>query len=91
MVTANRCDITEFTGTIGLPLPSTEIGIFDDDGKPVPLGTSGEIGVRGPQVMAGYWLRDETAKVMTADGYFKSGDIIDTHIVGGKIVDRLKI
>ncbi len=92
VVTANRCDITEFTGTIGLPLPSTEIGIFDDDGKPVPLGTSGEIGVRGPQVMAGYWLRDdETAKSMTEDGFFKTGDIGIMDERGyTRIVDRKK-
>lgn len=92
VVTANRCDITEFTGTIGLPLPSTEIGIFDDNGKPVPLGTSGEIGVRGPQVMAGYWQRDdETAKSMTEDGFFKTGDIGIMDDRGyTRIVDRKK-
>ena len=92
VVTANRCDITEFTGTIGLPLPSTEIGIFDDDGKAVPLGTSGEIGVRGPQVMAGYWQRDdETAKSMTEDGFFKTGDIGIMDERGyTRIVDRKK-
>jgi len=92
VVTANRCDITEFTGTIGLPLPSTEIGIFDDDGKPLPLGASGEIGVRGPQVMAGYWLRDdETAKSMTEDGFFKTGDIGIMDERGyTRIVDRKK-
>jgi len=92
VVTANRCDITEFTGTIGLPLPSTEIGIFDDDGKALPLGSSGEIGVRGPQVMAGYWLRDdETAKSMTEDGFFKTGDIGIMDERGyTRIVDRKK-
>lgn len=92
VVTANRCDISAFTGTIGLPLPSTEVGIFDDDGKPVPLGTSGEIGVRGPQVMAGYWLRDdETAKSMTEDGFFKTGDIGIMDDRGyTRIVDRKK-
>jgi len=92
VVTANRCDITEFTGTIGLPLPSTEIGIFDDDGKALPLGASGEIGVRGPQVMAGYWLRDdETAKSMTEDGFFKTGDIGIMDERGyTRIVDRKK-
>ena len=92
VVTANRCDISEFTGTIGLPLPSTEIGIFDDDGKALPLGSSGEIGVRGPQVMAGYWLRDdETAKSMTEDGFFKTGDIGIMDERGyTRIVDRKK-
>jgi long-chain acyl-CoA synthetase len=92
VVTANRCDITEFTGTIGLPLPSTEIAILDDDGKALPLGSSGEIGVRGPQVMAGYWLRDdETAKSMTEDGFFKTGDIGIMDERGyTRIVDRKK-
>ena len=74
--TCNPTDTDEYTGTIGLPLPSTEIAIIDDDGKRVPLGQPGEIAIRGPQVMAGYWQRpDETAAVMTADGFFKSGDI----------------
>ena len=74
--TCNPTDTDVFTGTIGLPLPSTEIAILGDDGRPVPLGERGEIAIRGPQVMAGYWQRpDETAKVMTPDGFFKSGDI----------------
>jgi long-chain acyl-CoA synthetase len=92
VVTANRCDITSFTGTIGLPLPSTEIRILDEAGKEVPFGTAGEIGVRGPQVMAGYWQRDdETAKVMTADGFFKTGDIGIMDEQGyTRIVDRKK-
>jgi len=76
VATCNRADQVEFTGTIGLPVPSTDIAILDDDGVPVALGERGEIGIRGPQVMAGYWNRpDETAKVMTADGFFKSGDV----------------
>ncbi len=92
VVTANRCDIREFTGTIGLPLPSTEIRILDEAGNGVPFGTAGEIAVRGPQVMAGYWQRDdETAKVMTADGFFKTGDIGIMDERGyTKIVDRKK-
>ncbi|GAB3391277.1 long-chain-fatty-acid--CoA ligase [Massilia agri] len=92
VVTANRCDITEFTGTIGLPLPSTEIRILDEAGNEVPFGTAGEIGVRGPQVMAGYWQRDdETAKVMTPDGFFKTGDIGIMDEQGyTRIVDRKK-
>jgi long-chain acyl-CoA synthetase len=74
--TANRADATEFTGNIGVPIPSTEIAILDDAGNPVPLGQPGEIAIRGPQVMVGYWNRpEETANVMTADGFFKSGDI----------------
>jgi long-chain acyl-CoA synthetase len=92
VVTANRCDITEFTGTIGLPLPSTEIRILDETDGQVPFGTRGEIAVRGPQVMAGYWQRpDETAKVMTADGFFKTGDIGVMDEAGyTRIVDRKK-
>jgi long-chain acyl-CoA synthetase len=92
VATANRCDIKEFTGMIGLPYPSTEIAILDDDGKPVALGEPGEIAIRGPQVMAGYWQRDdETAKSMTADGFFKTGDVGIMDARGyTKIVDRKK-
>jgi long-chain acyl-CoA synthetase len=72
----NPVTSTEFTGTIGVPLPSTLMKVIDEEGKEVPQGERGEIAIKGPQVMAGYWQRpDETAKVMTADGYFKSGDI----------------
>ena len=90
--TCNPADATEFSGNIGLPIPSTEIAILDDDGNPVPLGTPGEIAIRGPQVMVGYWNRpDETAKVMTADGFFKSGDVGVMDERGfTKIVDRKK-
>jgi long-chain acyl-CoA synthetase len=92
IATINRSDLADFTGTIGLPVPSTEISIRDDDGREVSMGEPGEICIRGPQVMAGYWNRpDETAKVMTADGFFKSGDVgvMDD---GGyfRIVDRKK-
>ena len=92
VATANRVDIKEFTGTIGLPIPSTEVIIIDDDGREVPLGQTGEIAIRGPQVMAGYWNRaDETAKTMTADGYFKTGDIGIMDERGyTRIVDRKK-
>jgi long-chain acyl-CoA synthetase len=92
VATANRFDATEFSGTIGLPLPSTEIAIRDDDGKDLPLGEVGEICIRGPQVMAGYWNRpDETAKVMSGDGYFRSGDMGFMDENGRtKIVDRKK-
>jgi long-chain acyl-CoA synthetase len=81
-----------FTGTIGLPIPSTEIAILDDEGNEVPLGQPGEIAIRGPQVMTGYWNRpDETAKVMTPDGFFKSGDIGVMDERGFvRIVDRKK-
>ncbi|MBB1636298.1 long-chain fatty acid--CoA ligase [Cupriavidus sp. UME77] len=90
--TCNPTDSDAFSGTIGLPLPSTDIAIRDDDGADVPLGQAGEICIRGPQVMAGYWNRpDETAKVMTADGFFKSGDIGVMDARGyTKIVDRKK-
>ncbi len=82
----------EFSGTIGLPLPSTYLKILDDSGAEVPLGQPGEIAIKGPQVMAGYWQRpDETAKVMTPDGYFKSGDIGIMDERGyTRIVDRKK-
>ncbi|HEX7635736.1 MAG TPA: long-chain fatty acid--CoA ligase [Noviherbaspirillum sp.] len=88
----NPADITAFSGTIGLPFPSTDVAILDDDGKPVPLGEAGEISIRGPQVMAGYWNRpDETAKVMTPDGFFKTGDVGVMDARGFvKIVDRKK-
>ena len=90
--TCNPSDATEYSGTIGLPLPSTEIVIRDDDGNDVALGQPGEICIRGPQVMAGYWNRpDETAKVMYADGFLKSGDIGVMDEKGQtKIVDRKK-
>ncbi|GAP35806.1 long-chain-fatty-acid--CoA ligase [Piscinibacter sakaiensis] len=92
VATINRFDIDGFTGTIGLPIPSTQISIRDDDGRPVAPGEPGEICIRGPQVMAGYWQRpDETAKVMTADGYFKSGDVGIMDDAGYvRIVDRKK-
>lgn len=82
----------EFTGTIGVPIPSTYMKIIDDNGNDVPQGQPGEIVIKGPQVMAGYWQRpDETAKVMTADGWFKSGDIGVVDEKGYfKIVDRKK-
>ena len=92
VATANRFDADSFSGTIGLPLPSTEVAIRDDDGKDLAIGETGEICIRGPQVMAGYWNRaDETAKVMMKDGYFKSGDIGLMDEKGYvKIVDRKK-
>ncbi len=91
-VSCNPTDNLSFTGTIGLPLPSTELDLRDDDGQPVPLGQPGEICVRGPQVMAGYWNRpDETARVMCADGFLKTGDIGVMDERGHtKIVDRKK-
>jgi len=88
----NPTTSTEFTGTIGVPLPSTWMTILDDDGREVPQGQPGEIAIKGPQVMAGYWQRpDETARVMTTDGYFRTGDIGFMDARGFfKIVDRKK-
>jgi long-chain acyl-CoA synthetase len=82
----------EFTGTIGVPIPGTYMKCLDDDGVEVPQGQPGEIAIKGPQVMAGYWQRpDETANSMTADGYFKTGDIGVMDERGYfKIVDRKK-
>jgi len=91
-LTCNTADSATFSGTIGLPLPSTELSIRDDAGNEVPFGEPGEICARGPQVMAGYWNRpDETAKVMTKDGFFRTGDIGVVDDKGMfKIVDRKK-
>ena len=89
----NPVTAKEFTGTIGVPLPNTYMKLLDDEGHEVTtLGQPGEIAIKGPQVMAGYWQRpDETAKVMTEDGYFKSGDIGVVDERGYfKIVDRKK-
>ncbi|WP_298833923.1 long-chain-fatty-acid--CoA ligase [uncultured Piscinibacter sp.] len=90
--TCNPVDSTAYSGNIGLPMPNTELTLLDDDGKEVPVGTPGEIAIRGPQVMAGYWQRpDETAKVMTADGFFRTGDIGVADERGYfRIVDRKK-
>ncbi|NTF30766.1 long-chain fatty acid--CoA ligase [Rhizobium skierniewicense] len=92
VATVNPLGVPDFSGTIGLPMPSTDIDIRDDDGNSLPLGEVGEICIRGPQVMAGYWQRDdETAKVMTPDGFFRSGDIGFLDNRGyTKIVDRKK-
>jgi long-chain acyl-CoA synthetase len=91
-VTCNPTDSEAYTGTIGLPLPNVEIKLLDDHGEEVPLGEAGEIAIRGPQVMQGYWQRpDETALVMTPDGFFKSGDIGQMDARGYiRIVDRKK-
>src|SRR5690349_8047594 len=91
-LTCNPATATDFSGSIGIPVPSTYLSIRDDAGNEVPLGEAGEICAKGPQVMSGYWNRpEETARVMTADGYFRTGDIgvmaADGYI---KIVDRKK-
>lgn len=92
VATVNRLDAREFSGMIGLPLPSTDIEIRDEDGNTLPVGDVGEICIRGPQVMAGYWQRpEETAKVMSEDGFFRSGDMGLMDERGYvKIVDRKK-
>ncbi len=88
----NPVDSTAYSGNIGLPMSNTEMVLLDDDGAQVPIGQPGEIAIRGPQVMAGYWQRpDETAKVMTADGFFRTGDVGVMDERGYfKIVDRKK-
>ncbi len=88
----NPMSLKDYNGFIGLPIPSTEVEIKDDNGKTLPLGEIGEICIRGPQVMAGYYNRpEETAKVMTADGFFKTGDLGFMNEMGySKIVDRKK-
>ena len=90
--TCNPVDSVSFSGNIGLPMPNTELKLLDDDGNEVPTGTPGEICIKGPQVMAGYWQRpDETEKAMTPDGFFRSGDIGIVDERGYfKIVDRKK-
>jgi len=90
--TCNPTDSLAYTGSIGLPLPSTELCLLDDDGHEVAPGHSGEIAIRGPQVMAGYWQRpDETAKVMTPEGFFRTGDVGTVDDQGFfRIIDRKK-
>ena len=91
-VCINPLDIPEYNGSIGLPIPSTDISIQNDEGQPQPLGETGELCVRGPQVMKGYWNRpDETAKVLAADGWLRTGDIARIDEKGFVfIVDRKK-
>ncbi len=91
-VTVNPLDLKAFNGSIGLPVPSTEVSIRNADGEELPVGEAGELCVRGPQVMQGYWQRPlETAAVMTADGFLRTGDVA---VMDGngflKLVDRLK-
>jgi long-chain acyl-CoA synthetase len=91
-LTCNPADTDRFSGSIGIPVSSTYLSMRDDDGNEVPLGQPGEICAKGPQVMVGYWNRpEETAKVMTPDGYFRTGDIgVMTPDGYTKIVDRKK-
>ena len=92
VASANRFDSSEFSGTIGLPITGTDFDIRDENGNSLPLGEVGEICIRGPQVMAGYWKQPaETARVMTDDGFFRSGDMGFMDERGyTKIVDRKK-
>ena len=88
----NPMNLKDYNGFIGLPIPSTEMAILDDGGKELDGGLVGEISIRGPQVMKGYWNRpDETAKVMTPEGFFRTGDLGYMNEEGYfKIVDRKK-
>ena len=91
-VCINPLNLAEYNGSIGLPVPSTEVSIQDENGNLLPQGEPGELCVRGPQVMKGYWNReDETAKVFTDDGWLKTGDVAKMDAEGYfRIVDRLK-
>jgi long-chain acyl-CoA synthetase len=91
-VACNPVDLSAFSGHIGVPLPGTEVMLLDDEGQEVAAGTPGELAVRGPQVMAGYWQRpDETARVMTPGGWLRTGDIAVMDRRGNfRIVDRKK-
>lgn len=92
VVSFNPAYITEFTGTTGLPMPSTDIKLLDDNGREVALGEPGEICVKGPQVMSGYWEKPQAnEEAFTSDGYFRTGDIGVFNEQGFlKIVDRKK-
>jgi long-chain acyl-CoA synthetase len=90
--TANPLNLKEFNGAIGIPMPSTEVVLRDDAGNEVPLNQAGEICIRGPQVMKGYWQRpDETAEVLGPDGFFRTGDVGTMDEQGFiRIIDRKK-
>jgi long-chain acyl-CoA synthetase len=92
VLTSNPFGAKEFRGSIGVPIPSTDISLRDDDGNEVPLGESGELCAKGPQVMKGYWRREaETAEATTHDGYFRTGDVAVMDADGFfRIVDRKK-
>ncbi len=92
VVCSNPVDIESFTGTVGMPLPGTDVSIRDTDGNPITDGRPGELCVAGPQVMSGYWNRDELdAQVFTEDGFLKTGDVATMDERGHiRIVDRIK-
>ncbi|CAJ50468.1 AMP-binding protein [Bordetella avium] len=92
VATVNPTDSAAYSGSIGQPLPSTDVAILDDAGAELPLGERGEVAVRGPQVMLGYWRRpEETRQSMTAEGFFRTGDIGIMDERGyTRIVDRKK-
>jgi long-chain acyl-CoA synthetase len=92
IVCANPTDLPGFSGAIGLPLPSTEVALLDESGAELPLGQSGEICVRGPQVMRGYWnMPAETAKVFHPGGWLRTGDIGVMDEKGYfRLIDRMK-
>ena len=91
-VCINPVNVTEYNGSIGLPVPSTEVSVQDDEGSILAQGEAGELCVRGPQVMKGYWQKpEETAKVLSTDGWLKTGDVAQIDELGFvRIVDRLK-
>jgi len=91
-VCINPLTLREYNGSIGLPVPSTEVSVQDDKGNLLPQGETGELCVRGPQVMKGYWKRpEETARVLSDDGWLKTGDVAQMDELGFfRIVDRLK-
>ncbi len=91
-VCINPLNLNEYNGSIGLPVPSTEVSVQDEDGNILPQGETGELCVRGPQVMKGYWQKpNETAKVLSSDGWLKTGDVAQMDELGFfRIVDRLK-
>lgn len=91
-VCINPLNLPEYNGSIGLPVPSTEVSVQDSDGNLLAQGEAGELCVRGPQVMKGYWQRpEETAKVISSDGWLKTGDVAEMDELGFfRIVDRLK-
>ncbi|MBM3551420.1 MAG: AMP-binding protein [Alphaproteobacteria bacterium] len=92
VVTCNPTDLIEFNGSCGVPIPSTEVAIKDDHGADLPIGEAGELCARGPQVMKAYWKKpEETAKIMTSDGFLRTGDIATMDENGFvRIVDRKK-